>query len=103
MIYYAVIDTNVLISALLSSKDDAATVQVVSRVIDGRITPIYSDTIMDEYRTVLARDKFGFSDKLVQYLLSAIEKYGILVEVQNTQRIRERPRPLSYFRFYLWF
>lgn len=31
----AVIDTNVLVSALLSSKDDAATVQVVGRMITG--------------------------------------------------------------------
>jgi predicted nucleic acid-binding protein len=35
MIFYAVIDTNVLISALLSSREDAATVQVVSKVLSG--------------------------------------------------------------------
>ena len=80
MIYYAVIDTNVLVSALLSSRDDAATVQVLERVIEGEITPIYSDTIMNEYRVVLTREKFGFSDDLVQYLLFAIEKYGVLVK-----------------------
>lgn len=32
MICYAVIDTNVLVSALLSGKDDTATVQVMSKV-----------------------------------------------------------------------
>ena len=37
MIYYAVIDTNVLVSALLSSHADAATVQVVGRMLDGEI------------------------------------------------------------------
>lgn len=31
MICYAVIDTNVLVSALLSSKNDAATVQVPAK------------------------------------------------------------------------
>lgn len=30
MICYAVIDTNVLVSALLSSKDDTATVQILN-------------------------------------------------------------------------
>ncbi len=34
MTCYAVIDTNVLVSALLSDKDDAATVQVLSKVLD---------------------------------------------------------------------
>ena len=39
MICCAVIDTNVLVSALLSSKDDTATVQVLGKVIIGEIIP----------------------------------------------------------------
>ncbi len=80
MICYAVIDTNVLISALLSSKDDTATVQVVSKVIRGEIIPVYSNVITKEYRDVLSRTKFGFSSSTIEYLLSAVEKYGILVD-----------------------
>lgn len=71
MICYTVIDTNVLVSALLSSKDDTATVQVVSKVIIGEIVPIYSNVITKEYRKVLSRKKFGFSDATIEYLLSA--------------------------------
>ena len=37
MIRYAVIDTNVLVSALLSPKNDSATVQVVQKIINGNI------------------------------------------------------------------
>ena len=80
MICYAVIDTNVLVSALLSDKDDAATVQVVGKVICGEIIPVYSNVITKEYREVLSRKKFGFSGDLIEYLMSAIEKYGILVD-----------------------
>ncbi len=80
MICYAVIDTNVLVSALLSSKDDSATVQIVGHLICGTIIPIYSNAIVKEYREVLCRKKFGFSSEAVDYLLSAIEKYGMLVE-----------------------
>lgn len=80
MICYAVIDTNVLVSALLSSKDDSATVQVVSKVICGSIIPLYSNAITKEYLEVLSRKKFGFSSEAITYLLSAIEKYGILIE-----------------------
>ena len=78
MICYAVIDTNVLVSALLSSKDDAATVQVMEKVITGEIIPVYSNVITKEYREVLSRKKFGFSGNLIEYLMSAVEKYGIL-------------------------
>ena len=76
MICYAVIDTNVLVSALLSSKDDSATVQVLGRVLSGEIIPVYSNLIVKEYREVLLRKKFGFDGRSVEYLLSAIEKYG---------------------------
>ena len=79
MICCAIIDTNVLVSALLSSKDDSATVQVLGKVLGGDIIPVYSNTIMKEYRDVLTRKKFGFSKDTVDYLLLAIEKYGQLV------------------------
>lgn len=77
---YAVIDTNVLVSALLSNRDDSATVQVLNHVICGAVIPVYSNVITKEYREVLSRNKFGFSNETVEYLLSAIEKYGILVD-----------------------
>lgn len=80
MICYAVIDTNVLVSAMLSSKEDAATVQVVSRMLRGEIIPIYSNAITEEYRNVLCRRKFGFEEKLIDYLIASVEKYGILVD-----------------------
>ncbi len=80
MICCAVIDTNVLVSALLSSKDDTATVQVLGKVITGEVIPVYSNVITKEYRGVLSRRKFGFSADLIEYLMSAIEKYGILVD-----------------------
>ena len=80
MICYAVIDTNVLVSALLSRKDDTATVQVFGKVITGEIIPVYSNLITREYREVLSRKKFGFSGSLIEYLISAVEKYGILVD-----------------------
>ena len=53
MICSAVIDTNVLVSALLSSHNEAATVQVVSPVFSREIIPMFSAQILAEYREVL--------------------------------------------------
>lgn len=80
MTCYAVIDTNVLVSALLSGKEDSATVQVIEKMITGKIIPVYSNAIAKEYREVLLRKKFGFSIDSVEYLLSFIEKYGMLID-----------------------
>ena len=84
MICYAVIDTNVLVSALLAKKSDSATVQVIERMIKGEIIPVYSNEIMNEYHEVLCRKKFKFSPELVTFFLSAIEKFGILAEPSET-------------------
>ena len=43
-----VIDTNVLISALLSKHRDAATVRVLEAVFDGTIIPVFNDEILEE-------------------------------------------------------
>lgn len=79
---YAVIDTNVIISALLSRHSDAATVKVISHLYDRTIIPIYSDEILQEYEAVLRRPKFSFSDETIQATLDAIRKGGI-----NSKRI----------------
>ena len=84
MICYAVIDTNVLVSALLSNQPNAATVQLMGRLIGGEIIPVYSGEIMREYREVLGRKKFNFEPEMVRYLLMAIEKYGVLLEPTAT-------------------
>ena len=66
MICYAVIDTNVFISALLTRRTDSATVKVLEAVIIGKITPLYNNDIIAEYNEVLHRSKFSFSeDKIV--------------------------------------
>ena len=84
MTCYAVIDTNVLVSALLSSHPDASTVQIIGRLIGGEIIPVYSSEIMHEYHEVLSRKKFKFEPRMINYILSAIEKYGVLVNPSAT-------------------
>lgn len=84
MLYYTVVDTNVLVSALLTKNDDAATVQVLRKIFAGDVIPLYSVETMAEYREVLARRKFRFDKELVDYVLSAIEKFGILVNPSPT-------------------
>jgi putative PIN family toxin of toxin-antitoxin system len=76
MIWYAVIDTNVLVSALLSSLDDAATVLVVEKLFSGEVIPLFCDEIIKEYNEVLRRKKFHFSEATIRMLLQTIEKYG---------------------------
>ena len=59
MNYYAVIDTNVLVSAML--KWNSVPGNVMELVFDGPIIPVYNSAILKEYREVLSRPKFHFT------------------------------------------
>ncbi len=87
MEYYAVIDTNVLISALLSKNESAATVRVLDAVFEGKIIPLYHKDILNEYAEVLHRKKFRLQEEVIQVVLGAIREYGIEVFPQATGAI----------------
>jgi len=87
MSYYVVIDTNVFISALLSKNGDAATVQVLRALLDGRIVPLYHNEILAEYDEVLHREKFHFQEKSIQMILTAVKEFGVEVFPQPTGEI----------------
>ena len=79
--FYAVIDTNVLVSALL--KPDSEPGKVLSEALVGRLIPVSSRAIEHEYRQVLARKKFPFSPAKVREVLSGLAKRAIHMEPQN--------------------
>lgn len=87
MTYYAVIDTNVFISALLSKNSDAATVKVLRAIFNGRIVPLYHNEILAEYDEVLHREKFHFQEKSIQMALTAVKNFGVEVFPQPTGEI----------------
>ena len=84
MKYYAVIDTNVLVSALLSGHSDAATVLLIEKMISGELIPLYNAEIITEYTDVLSRKKFGFDKAVVEQLVSSVCGFGLMVEAAQT-------------------
>ena len=87
MTYYAVIDTNVFISALLSKRADAATVRVLDAMFDGKIVPLYHENILAEYDEVLHRSKFYFKEETIRLVRNAVKQYGVEVFPQPTGEI----------------
>ena len=49
---YAVFDTNVIVSAMITSHSDSPTVKVVEKVATGQITPLFNGEIIAEYDEV---------------------------------------------------
>lgn len=71
--------------------------QVIARMLAGEITPVYSGAILAEYREVLRRKKFGFSPNIVNLLLDAVTKFGLLVEPTPTGAILPDMKDLPFY------
>ena len=82
--FYAVFDTNVLVSALMSKHADSPTVLLLDYVLDGRIVLLYNEDIINEYKEVLQRDKFHFDDEQINALIDLI-KTGIHLNPTESQ------------------
>lgn len=73
---YAVIDTNVLVSSLLSSNGLSNTAIIIKCIFNEIITPLYNSEIIEEYREVLSRPKFKFPTDLIEDLISGFTALG---------------------------
>lgn len=82
MNYYAVIDTNVIVSSML--KRDSIPGAIIDLVLTKEIIPLLNKEILDEYSDVLTRNKFGFEKKDVQILLNEIKNDSIFLEPEET-------------------
>ena len=93
---YTVIDTNVMISALLSRHQDSATVKVLDYLYDRTIVPIYNDEILKEYANVLRRPKFNFPERTVNATLEAIRK-GVRSDRLNSDEELPDPKDIVFY------
>ena len=74
---YAVIDTNVLVSAFITHNPEAATAKVVRLLFDHGFVPMYDADIIAEYEEVLHREKFPILPDAASALISYIIENGV--------------------------
>lgn len=75
MKFFAVIDTNVIVSALL--KWDSVPGLVLQSIFEGRVVPVINAQILEEYKVVLNREKFGFAKERIDETITQIESLGV--------------------------
>ena len=73
-----VIDTNVIVSSVLSSKGNSA--QIMNLISDKQIQLFYCLAILDEYRKVLAYERLNIVPQTQRNIINALQDLGILVE-----------------------
>ena len=95
MRYYAVIDTNVIVSAAM--KPESVPGQVLELVLDGVIVPVLNKTIIQEYHDVLLRPKFDFPEQIVKDILSEIDGHGVHVDAEHFDIDLPYPKDLVFY------
>ena len=77
MKYYAVIDTNVLLSAAL--KWESVPGSIINLAFNDIVVPLVNGEILKEYQTVLLRPKFHLTEEIVQDILYEINARAVII------------------------
>ena len=85
---FVVVDTNVLVSALITRNETSPTVKILKLISENKIIPVYSADIVKEYREVLRRSKFKLSEEIIVKLLNDIVSHGF--EVKDLVEVNEK-------------
>ena len=78
MKYFVVIDTNVVVSSLISK--DSFPRKVIDYISDKIIVPLINGNIINEYNQVLSRPKFSFDKNEIETTIKLIMDEGLKIE-----------------------
>ncbi|MCD7729312.1 MAG: putative toxin-antitoxin system toxin component, PIN family [Clostridia bacterium] len=95
MKYYAAIDTNVVVSAML--KWNSVPGNVLELVFHGLVIPILNDKILNEYEEVLNRPKFHFTKEIIQPVIDGIKKSAVFVDEKKMEIELPDPKDIVFY------
>ena len=73
-----VIDTNVIISALIKPFSDSS--KILNLILYGKIKLAYDYRILNEYEEILRRKKFNFDPQNIEAIITQIKEEGIHID-----------------------
>ena len=97
MKHYAVIDTNVLVSSLITHNGDSPVVKVVNAIRDNVVIPLFDESILAEYAEVLHRERFGFEESKIEELLSTMKMRGLNCERKPISELIPDPDDVVFY------
>lgn len=96
--HYVVIDTNVIVSALLAQdRRHSVPFAILEAAFLGKITPVLSKDILTEYVSVLNREKFGFNKEGVKVILAELTKQAVIVNPAKTKIELPDPKDVCFY------
>ncbi|NLM17452.1 MAG: putative toxin-antitoxin system toxin component, PIN family [Candidatus Riflebacteria bacterium] len=96
MKYRAVIDTNVLVSAVI--KRDSVPGSIVDLAFNNIIIPLLNDKILTEYEEVLLRPKFRLASEIVKDIIDEFRCYSVFIEEEPLRINLPDPDDLVFYQ-----
>jgi len=94
--YRAVIDTNVLVSAVI--KRDSVPGSIVDLAFNNIIIPLLNDKILTEYEEVLLRPKFRLASEIVKDIIDEFRCYSVFIEEEPLRINLPDPDDLVFYQ-----
>lgn len=95
MSFYAVIDTNVVVSSML--KGTSIPGKVIQQALHGKIIPLIHEEILAEYENVINRPKFKFPDKIVEKFLKDVTERGKFIDAKEFEEELPDPKDKIFY------
>ena len=93
--YVLVLDTNIIVSALLSA--NSKPYLILQPVLSGENVIVYDNRIIEEYNAVLHYKKFKFKESDISDVLNLILRDGILVNAPSIDIPFKDPDDLKFY------
>ena len=92
---YVILDTNVVVSGMLDINSVCGI--VLSECLKGFLTPVLNAEILKEYVNVLTREKFNFSEDLIQQTITGLLENSISVEAIKAEIKYRDPTDIVFY------
>ena len=83
MTIYASIDTNVIVSAMITHNPESPALHVLEAALDGRIIYLYNESVIAELVEVIKRPKFNIPFEYASIVIRSLITSGTEVDVQS--------------------
>ena len=94
---FAVVDTNVIVSGMITNNSDSPTAKVLDCLGEKHITHLYCEEILQEYESVLGRNKFNLPKEKIEKFLKMMQSDGIASNRVPTNEVFTDPNDVVFY------
>ncbi|MBQ8959245.1 MAG: putative toxin-antitoxin system toxin component, PIN family [Bacteroidales bacterium] len=94
---FAVVDTNVIVSGMITSNSASPTAKVLDCLGEKHITPLYCEEILQEYENVLGRERFHLPKEKIEKFLKMMKSDGIASSRVPSSEVSPDPKDVVFY------